>query len=68
MKKYIIRWNIGFGDYFDVVECNSLKEAEDEAYEFWREEAEQNSDFGVVGEYTKELAEKCELQEGLKNE
>lgn len=54
-KSYIIKINAGYGDEYSEVEANSFQEAEEKAYEAWREEAENNADYGVVGEATDEL-------------
>ena len=54
--KYIIRWNAGYGDAYDVVEAGSEEDANMMAYESWRDEAENNADYGCE-EYTEELAE-----------
>ena len=53
--EYIIKWNSGFGDEYDVVDADSEQAARDMAYEQWKEEAENNAVYGVVGEATKEL-------------
>lgn len=57
MKEYIIRWNTGYGDTYYCVSAENEEDANTEAYELWRDEAESNADYGVVGEYTEELAE-----------
>jgi len=57
MKEYIIMWNAGYGESYMLVKADSLEEAQELAYEEWREEAERNSDYAVVGEATKELKE-----------
>ena len=56
MRKYIIRWNAGYGDSYDVVEAESLEFADKDAYEAWRDEVESNADYEAM-EYTDELAE-----------
>lgn len=55
--KYIIKWNAGYGDSFEEVEARTEEEALMIAYEAWREEAENNADYGVVGEATEDLRE-----------
>lgn len=57
MKKYIIKWNTGYGDNYDEVEAESEDDARDKAYDAWKEEAESNADYEVVGESTEELRE-----------
>lgn len=55
MKKYIIRWNAGFGDSFEEVEVDNESHALDWAEENFREESESNADYEVMGESTDEL-------------
>lgn len=45
MSKYIIRWNVGYGDSYDEVEAENLDGAVSLAFESWREEAESNADY-----------------------
>lgn len=40
MAKYVVKWNTGCGDSYDVIERDSEEAAEKYAYESWREEAE----------------------------
>jgi len=54
--KFIIKWNAGYGDSYDVVDAKDEDEALHEAYELWKEEAESNADYDVL-EYTEERAE-----------
>jgi hypothetical protein len=56
MPKFIIRYNAGYGDEYDVVEAPTFEDAETEAYEAWKEAAEASADYGAE-EYTEELAE-----------
>lgn len=55
--KYIIKWNSGYGDTYMEVEADNDKEAMNRAYDEWREEAESNADYAVVGQATDELRE-----------
>lgn len=57
MPWYIIRWDAGNGEEFDIVEAKDSNDACDMAYESWREDAESNSDYNTVGEATEELKE-----------
>ena len=57
MKKWIIMWNAGCGDEYDEIEALTKAEADNVAYECWREEAENNADYKVIGEATKQLRE-----------
>jgi ferritin-like protein len=56
MPKFIIRYNAGYSDEYAVVEASTLEEAEQAAYEEWKEIVEMNADYGAE-EYTEELAE-----------
>jgi len=56
MPKYIITWNAGYGDEFEVVEVDSLEEAEEAAREEWKQDVENNASYEAVL-YTEELAE-----------
>jgi len=51
--KFIIYWDAGQGRTSAVVEAASEEEANDYAYQAWREDAEQAADYGV-GEYSEE--------------
>ena len=53
--KYIIKWNIGCGDSYKEIDAGNEEAANKEAYEQWREDAENNADYEVVGEATDEL-------------
>jgi hypothetical protein len=52
--KFIIRYNTGYGDNYEIAEVENLKEAEDYAYESWREDSESHADYEAM-EYTDEL-------------
>ena len=56
MKKWIITWNAGYGPSSEVVEAKTLEDAEEIAYEQWKEEALSEAEYEAVP-YTKELAE-----------
>jgi hypothetical protein len=55
MKKYIIYWDAGYGNNYSEVDAESEDKAVEMAYEEWKEEAESQADYGVVGEATDEL-------------
>lgn len=61
MKKWIIRWNSGFGDSYEVYEANSKEEADKIACDCWHDEVESNADYEAI-EYTEENAEECGLE------
>ena len=45
--KYIITWNAGYGENYEVIEADSHEEAFKAAYEEWRNEAEDNADYSA---------------------
>ena len=54
MKKYIIHWNIGYGDEYAVVEADNLEAAKNSAYESARESFENEVDYSAQ-DWTQEL-------------
>lgn len=56
MPKYIIKWNTGYGDEFEVEEADSQEEAQKMAYDKWREDIERDADYDAV-ELTKDTAD-----------
>ncbi len=60
--KFIINWNAGYGDTYEVIEANNLEEAKKSAYQSWLEEADSNAVFGAK-EYSEDLAMDCGLLE-----
>ncbi len=62
MPKFIIIWNTGYGDSAEVVEVVTQEVANMEAYEQWREEAENNADYKAIP-YTQEDAEDYDVVE-----
>jgi hypothetical protein len=63
-KKYLITWNAGWGQNEDIIEADSLEEAQTAAYEACREEFESAADYSAK-ELTPEVAEEhgIELEE-----
>lgn len=57
MSEYIIRWNVGYGNGYQLVDAENEEEAKKIAYKVWRWDAENNANYGVVGEATAELKE-----------
>ncbi len=53
--KFIIKYDYGYGESYDCVEADSRDEAENIAYIEWKEGAEANADYGVIGEWTQKL-------------
>ena len=56
-KKWIIKWDAGFGEMYDTVECATEDDALEAAEQSWRDEVESNADYEVVGAWTEELGE-----------
>jgi hypothetical protein len=67
MPKYLITWNAGYGKSNEVGEFATQDEATDYAYEMWREEAENNSDYQAEI-LTPELAEEHGFEDELDDE
>ena len=62
LKKWIIRWNAGYGDDYDCVEFETEDEADHCAYESWRDAVESDADYEAVP-WTQDLAEDCGLDD-----
>jgi len=60
MSKWIISWDVGYGDEYLEVEADSYDSASEKAYQMWKEEAEQYARYEAVP-YTDELAEDYDL-------
>lgn len=57
MPQYIIHINYGYGDEYEEISAENEEEANLADYERWREEAENQADYKVVGEATDDLRE-----------
>lgn len=57
LKNYIVRWNTGFGNNYEEIQDVTLEDANEAASELWRDEAESDPDYEVVGEATDEMRE-----------
>lgn len=44
MTEYIIKWNAGYGYEYELVDADSKAEADDMAYDAWRQDIESNAD------------------------
>ena len=55
--KYIIQWNSGYGNMYETIEVETEEEAKGYAYEQWRQDAEDNADYGIQCEWSEEAAE-----------
>lgn len=59
MKKWIITWDAGCGPSSEVIEAVSFEKAEQEAYEQWKQEAEDQAEY-TAEPWTQELEDaKC---------
>ena len=56
MTKWIIRWDAGYGEAYEVVEADSKEEAQKAAYEEAKEEFERNVDYDAEA-YDEDKAE-----------
>lgn len=61
MPEYIIQWDTGYGDEYDIVEAKNEDKAERMAYIRWKTEIELNANYGVTGEATDDLKRDCNL-------
>lgn len=61
MPKFIIRWNSGYGNSFEVVDADDIEDANEKAYSSWHDEVESNADYDAV-EYTEENADEAGLE------
>lgn len=59
--KFIVRWDAGYGNCYDIAEVENEEEALDYAAECWKEAAESQADYEVIGEATEELLEEYDL-------
>ena len=57
MNTYIIYWDSGYGKEYAEVNAESEDIARDLAYESWREAAESEADYSVIGISTEDLRE-----------
>lgn len=62
MPKYLITWNSGYGENWEVQEHETQEKANEAAYERWREDAENNASY-QARVVTPELAEDYELDD-----
>ena len=60
--KYIITWNVGYGENYELIDTITAQEAQDIAEEQAREEAESNMSFGAK-EFTLQEAENYGFEE-----
>ncbi len=56
MGKWIISYNIGYGDMYEEIEAASEDDANEAAYDAWREASEQDARYEAVP-WTQELAD-----------
>jgi len=57
MPQYIIYIDCGYEDEYEEVSAENEEEANKIAYKRWREEAEVQAGYGVIGEATDDLRE-----------
>ena len=61
MKKWIITWDIGYGECAEIVEAETVDQATMMAYDKAREEFEHSAEYGAEP-YSKELAEAHDIE------
>ena len=60
MAKYIVTINYGYGDEHDIIDAESLIEANNTAYAMWREQAESQATYEAI-----DYSEKTAIDLGL---
>jgi len=66
MAYFIIKWNTGYGDTVELIECENQDDAQECAYNAWREEAETQADYSAKP-YSDEKADEYDLAEEAKD-
>ncbi len=61
MTEYIVKWDIGYGKNYEVVEANDEDEAHKKAYELWCKAVVGEEDYDVIGIATDELKKAFDL-------
>ena len=67
MTQYLAKWNIGYGDDYEVVDAANAEEAEQEAYLRWKEAVENSADYSAEL-FTREIAEDYGIEDELDEE
>jgi hypothetical protein len=62
MPKFIIKWDIGYGQNASVIECSTQIEAEEAAYANAKEEFESQAEYSAEP-YTKEEAVALDIED-----
>ena len=58
--KYLIKWNAGYGHDFEVIDANDQSEADDAAYQSWKQAAEMEADY-IAEPLTAELCDEYNI-------
>jgi hypothetical protein len=61
MPKFIIIWNAGYGENAEIIEAEDESEAQQKAYDAWRDEVESNADY-TAKPYSDDLADSYSLE------
>lgn len=64
IPKFLIMADVGYGQDFEVIEAETLEDAQRAAYEKWREEAENNADYWAKP-LTQEVAEEYGFEDEM---
>ena len=62
MAKFIIKWDAGYGESAEVVDAENIEKAQKLAYEYWKEDVENNANYSAE-EYSKELAYELSIED-----
>ena len=66
MAKYFCKWDIGYGESYEVVDAETQEEAESIAYHLWKEDYERQSSY-CAELFTEDIAENYEQIKYLKS-
>lgn len=47
MTKYLIKWDAGYGECYDVIDANDENEALNVAYEAWHDAVQSQAEYGA---------------------
>lgn len=61
--KYLVTWNCGYGENWEVVDVETQEEAYQAARDYWKEDVESNADYNA-----KPLTEELKIDYGIEEE
>jgi hypothetical protein len=63
MTKFVVHWNIGYGDNYEIADTDDEEAAALWAYNSALDEFENSANYGCLGEATPELLEEYGLED-----